>query len=88
MYYNNVSEGILLLALAAGYGVFYLAGRQGRGFLRGFGYCLAGIIVALSFVFLIDGLVGKARINKKMKEWKKFQQTLPGERDKPAPVLP
>lgn len=56
MFFIGISEGLLLLALGAGYMVLYLARKQTHTF-KFLGYCISIIIIIFSLSLLARNLV-------------------------------
>lgn len=89
--FSGVSVATLLIALALGYVVCSIAGKE-EGSLKKLGYALGSIIIVLSCLLLIGKLAASATIYSKICKLKKshpqfmLREQAPAE--KPATVIP
>jgi len=65
MAFASSAEAILLVALALGYIVCYLANRE-EGNFRSAGYIIGVFIILLSIVLIFNNLISSARFYRKM----------------------
>jgi hypothetical protein len=63
MGFTSVSDVLLLIALAGGYIVFYLAKRE-ENVPRFFGYCISAIIVTSSILYMFTGSWMQSKVYK------------------------